>query len=84
MAASANYSYGGKRMTETTLDVTGMSCGNCVKHVTEALRGVPGVTAAQVDLAGKLAVVVHDAAAAPVTALVAAVEAAGYEAAPRP
>jgi copper chaperone CopZ len=67
-------------MTETTLDVTGMSCGNCKKHVTAALLGVPGVTAAEVDLEAHRAVVTHDLSRAPVAALIAAVEAAGYEA----
>lgn len=34
-----------------TLHVTGMTCHNCVKHVTQALQAVPGVTQVQVDLA---------------------------------
>jgi copper chaperone len=67
-------------MTETTLRITGMSCGNCVRHVTEALRGVPGVGAVEVVLAEARAKVVHDAARAPVAALIAAVEEAGYQA----
>ena len=67
-------------MVETTLRVTGMTCGNCVKHVTQALRDVPGVTAVDVALAEQRARVTHDPARAPVPALVAAVEAAGYEA----
>jgi copper chaperone len=68
-------------MTETSLRVTGMTCGNCVRHVTEALRGVPGVSAVDVALAEQRARVLHDPARAPVPALIAAVEAAGYEAA---
>ena len=32
------------------LQVQGMSCGSCVKHVTEALRPVDGVTDVTVDL----------------------------------
>jgi len=67
-------------MIETTLTITGMTCGNCVKHVTAALRGVPGVTTVDVALAEHRARVVHDPTAAPIAALVAAVEAAGYEA----
>ena len=35
-----------------TIRVQGMTCGNCVRHVTEALLGVPGVRSADVDLAG--------------------------------
>lgn len=33
-----------------TLPIEGMSCQHCVKRVTEALEGVDGVTAADVDL----------------------------------
>lgn len=57
-----------------------MTCNGCVKHVDKALRGLAGVTAVEVDLAGQRAKVSHDEAKAPVPALVAAVEAAGYTA----
>lgn len=33
-----------------TISVTGMTCQNCVRHVTQALVGVPGVRSADVDL----------------------------------
>ena len=59
-----------------------MTCNGCVKHVDAALREVPGVTAVEVDLANGRAKVVHDPDRSPVPALVAAVDAAGYEAAP--
>ncbi|MDP1690842.1 MAG: heavy metal-associated domain-containing protein [Burkholderiaceae bacterium] len=38
--------------THNTVDieVQGMSCGSCVKHVTQALKPVPGVTDVAVDL----------------------------------
>ena len=61
----------------TTLRVSGMTCNGCVKHVTTALREVPGVTAVEVDLANGRAKVVHEA---PVSTLIAAVTEAGYEA----
>jgi copper chaperone CopZ len=64
----------------TTLRITGMTCNGCVRHVDKALRGVPGVTAVDVDLAAGTATVAHEASA-PLPALVAAVESAGYEAA---
>ncbi len=64
---------------ETTLHVEGMTCGHCVKHVTDALRKVDGVSGVDVELGEKRAVVQHDAAA-PLAALIAAVEEAGYEA----
>jgi Au+-exporting ATPase len=62
------------------LTITGMTCQNCVAHVTRALKGVPGVTNAIVDLESAHARVEGSSDAA---ALLAAVEAAGYEAAPR-
>ena len=60
----------------TTLQVSGMTCNGCVKHVTTALREVPGVTAVEVDLAAGRAKIVHEAA---VPALIAAVTEAGYQ-----
>ena len=37
--------------------IEGMSCGNCVRHVQEALRGIPGVGNVQVNLQEKNAIV---------------------------
>jgi copper chaperone len=65
----------------TNLRITGMSCNNCVRHVSEALRGVPGVTNVEVALPDR-ATVEHAGAAR--EALVAAVESAGYEAVTQP
>jgi Cu+-exporting ATPase len=39
------------------LGVGGMTCDDCVVHVTKALESVPGVEAATVDLATRSAVV---------------------------
>lgn len=64
---------------ETKLDVTGMTCGGCVRHVTKALSAVPGVSAVDVSLEGHSAVVRHDGTT-PADQLVAAVVKAGYEA----
>jgi Cu+-exporting ATPase len=70
-----------KDQAVTELSVGGMTCGNCARHVTEALQSVPGVRSAVVNLEGKKASVKwaqpanHDDAA-----LVQAVEEAGYEA----
>jgi Cu+-exporting ATPase len=60
-----------------TLAIEGMSCGHCVAHVQEALRAVPGVTSAEVDLAAKSARV---EGSAPASVLLQAVEAQGYAA----
>ena len=61
------------------LKVEGMMCEHCVKHVTDALMSVPGVTKADVNLKKKGALV---DCSEEVTneALVAAVKEAGYEA----
>lgn len=59
------------------LQVNGMTCQNCVKHVAEALSAVPNVARVEVDLASGLARV----EGAPETAaLVSALEEEGYEA----
>ncbi len=34
----------------TELNISGMTCGHCVATVTKALKSVPGVQDAQVDL----------------------------------
>ncbi len=38
-----------------TFTVTGMTCDNCVQHVTKAIKEVSGVTAVEVSLADKSA-----------------------------
>ena len=60
-----------------TLQISGMTCNNCVNHVTKALRGTPGVTDAKVDLKRELATVRSRPGVAR-GALVAAVKEAGY------
>lgn len=42
-------------MMKHTLEITGMSCNNCVKHVTHALEAVEGVRAVSVSLNSGLA-----------------------------
>lgn len=65
--------------TVTELGIGGMTCASCVAHVTRALKKVPGVTDATVNLASERASVQHGADV-PVRTLVDAVAAAGYEA----
>src|SRR3569832_2122743 len=60
------------------LSIAGMSCAGCVSAVETALRGVPGVHEAAVNLAERTAEV--SGTAAP-TALIEAVKQAGYDAA---
>jgi copper chaperone CopZ len=65
--------------TETVLSVRGMTCGNCVRHVEEAVRAVPGVSAVAVDLARGTVRVTHAPGADP-DAMARAIDAAGYQA----
>jgi heavy metal translocating P-type ATPase len=64
----------------TDLEIRGMTCNHCVRHVSEALRGLPGVAEVRVDLAKGAAHVQHDAGAVSIAEMIAAVEGAGYEA----
>ncbi len=64
-------------MKTTTFTVTGMTCDNCVHHVTEAIKNVTGVTTTNVDLATNSANVEGDFDE---QAIIAAVEEEGYEA----
>lgn len=61
----------------TRLAIQGMSCGKCAARVTSALRAVPGVQVAEVDLASASARVEGAVDAA---RLIEAVHEAGYKA----
>ncbi|GAB5373858.1 MAG: heavy metal translocating P-type ATPase [Acuticoccus sp.] len=61
-----------------SLPIEGMTCASCVGRVERALRAVPGVAAANVNLATERADV-HFAGAADRAALVKAVEDVGYD-----
>jgi P-type Cu+ transporter len=63
------------------LAIEGMTCAGCVQRVEGALFSVPGVTAASVNLANRRARV---SGKAPLEALLRAVDAVGYRAAPAP
>jgi P-type Cu+ transporter len=65
--------------TDTTLLVEGMTCASCVTRVEKALKKVPGVAAASVNLATEKATV-QALPNVPVSALKAAIEKAGYSA----
>lgn len=68
-------------MTTTVIDVQGMTCGNCVKHVTEELTGLAGVSAVDVDLhaGGVSPVTVTSTGPLDEAALREAVDEAGYQ-----
>ena len=67
--------------TVTTLGVTGMTCGNCVAHVTKDLTAVAGVEDVTVELhaGGTSEVAVFSDAPLDEAALREAVDEAGYE-----
>src|SRR3954466_5073631 len=62
------------------LQIEGMTCASCVNRVERALRKVPGVAAAEVNLAMETAEVQVSGPDADIDALAAAVAKAGYHA----
>jgi Cu+-exporting ATPase len=71
----------GNTATELDFDIVGMTCASCVARVEKAIKAVPGVTDATVNLATEKAAV-HLPAKVDPQAIVAAVGKAGYEAVP--
>ena len=67
-------------METTTLKVGGMSCGGCVKSVTNVLQGLPGVVKAEVSLEMGEAKVAYEAAQVTRAAMAQAIADAGFEA----
>ncbi len=66
---------------ETDIEIGGMACASCVARVERALKRVPGVTAAEVNLATERALI-RTVSDVPTDRLLTAVRDAGYEAAP--
>ncbi len=65
------------------LSVDGMTCGNCARKVTDALRKVDGVVSVQVDVPGHLATVtLSSGGTSSAQTLINAVVQAGYDAKP--
>ncbi len=60
------------------LNVHGMTCGNCVSHVTKAIQSIEGVRKVRVDLKLGKATVEYDATKATPLKMAAAVQKAGY------
>ncbi len=63
---------------KVTFAVTGMTCASCVSHVEKALKGVDGVSSANVNLASEKATVDYDPGKAGMADFRKAVEEAGY------
>ncbi|PWC05333.1 heavy-metal-associated domain-containing protein [Agromyces badenianii] len=72
-------------LVEASFGVSGMTCGNCVAHVTEELAAIDGVEAVAIDLVagGVSSVTVRSAAPISGAAIAAAVDEAGYRVAER-
>lgn len=67
-------------METTILKVGGMTCGGCVRSVTNVLKMLPGVADAEVSLEKSEAKVTFDSARTSPAAFRKAIEDAGYEA----
>lgn len=68
-------------MQTEILKIEGMTCGGCVRSVTNVLRSLPGVADAQVSLEEQQARVTFDPARVDIASLKGAIEDAGYRAA---
>ncbi len=66
-------------MSKATLKIQGMTCNHCVMRVTKALKAVPGVQDARVDLQKTEAVVTYDESKVGQDKLSGAVVEAGYK-----
>ncbi len=66
-------------MKKETLKIQGMTCNHCVMRVAKALKAVPGVQDAQVDLGKAEAIVTYDEAKASRNTMGTAVVEAGYK-----
>jgi heavy metal translocating P-type ATPase len=76
-AALSNAGFGAAEQT-VTLAIEGMTCASCVGRVERALAAIPGVLAAQVNLATETADVRFLAGAVPLDTLISTVSSTGY------
>lgn len=69
----------GSELDKETITVEGMTCGHCKSAVEKAVRGLPGVLSAEVDLAAKTLQVEFDAHKSSLAQIKQAVEDVGFE-----
>ena len=69
-------------MQTVTLGISGMTCGGCVRSVSNVLKALDGVTKAEVSLERNNAVVDYDPGKVKVEQLKRSVVEAGFEVAP--
>lgn len=65
-------------ITEETLKVQGMSCNHCKMAVEKALKNLPGVSGAEVDLAAAIVKVTYDPGSVDREKIAGAIDRAGY------
>ena len=70
--------------SELSLPIEGMTCASCVNRIERFLRKTPGVETATVNLATETATIRYHPEVADRTALVGAIESAGYDVRSRP
>ncbi|VBB08840.1 Hypothetical protein LUCI_4121 [Lucifera butyrica] len=68
----------GTEITKQTMTVEGMSCNHCKNAVEKAARALPGVLAAEVDLAANQLTVEYNPGKSNLEEIKTAVEEAGY------
>lgn len=66
-------------MEAITINIKGMTCGGCVKSVTEVLQKIPGISNVDVSLEKNCALIHYDPAQAQPTQFTSAIEDAGFD-----
>ena len=64
--------------TQHHFPIQGMTCGNCVRHVEQALKKVPGISLLEVNLEKQEALVEYDATVVTYEAMASILKDAGY------
>ncbi len=64
--------------------IQGMTCGNCVRHVEQALNKLPGIAQLEVNLEKQEAMVAYDSSLLTYETMAAALKEAGYTMGPPP
>ncbi len=84
LAAAVERAGYGVPVQTARLKVGGMTCATCAQRIEKVLSRLPGVASAQVNLATEVATVAYTPGVVEPAGLVAAIEGAGYTAAPAP
>ena len=66
-------------METLTLNIKGMTCGGCVKSVSDVLQKIPGISGVDVSLAEKQATISYDPTQAKPEKFKTAIEDAGFD-----